>query len=267
MRRLNSAHSLVSVVLLFLCINLSAPVFTQAATPDFNFDGFTATYYLGRTANGVTKLTVQEDMAVEFPFGGKFYGLKRSIPETYQGHNLGLKIISVTDGMGNPLPYKSSDSQSNRIIETGDHDIVVSGLQTYRIKYQTSGVVAFYPNSNEFLVDVNGRGWQETFNSVQALIHIPTYLSKDLSSQPSCSIGFNDTILRACTVKSQSEIGGILIAASTTQKLSGHQALLVKLGFKKGTFQQKKDSSTVLWLVLFGLVAGTAGWVFLKHRK
>jgi hypothetical protein len=246
-------------------------VWAQSAKADFSFDNFAGTYHLDRDSKGVATLTVQEDMVVEFPLNGNCYGIKRAIPEKYQGHDLNLKIISVTDVGGTPVNYRTyADGQGNEIIETGDKDITLSGIQSYQINYQTSGVVAFNPDSDEFLVNVNGRGWQESFKSVKAFIHISKAFTADLISKPTCYIGYQNETLNKCTLATINETDGSLINVSTTQPLTAHQALLVNLNFKKGTFQQKKPTSKVYLVVesiLAALLSICGAVLLIKYLK
>ena len=46
-----------------------------------------------------------------------------------------IKILSVTDGKGDILPYRSENIKSEKKLVIGDQNRKVSGKQTYRIKY------------------------------------------------------------------------------------------------------------------------------------
>ena len=237
----------------------------QSNQPDFSFDGFAGTYYLGRNGQGVATLSSQEDMVVSFPGNTSLTGLTRDLPTSYQGHDLALKVIGVTDAAGNPVPFKTAGAgQDTEAVQIGDPSITVGGEQTYRLKYQNRGVAAFYPTHDEFLIDVNGRGWNESFNSVKAFIHLEPAFSSALIGQPSCYIGYNNLAGTACMVKAQNESGGQLITASTNHSLGPNQALVVKLDFKKGTFVQVKPVKSVWpWLAAGAVLCGLVGLWFL----
>ena len=247
-------HLAIAAGAAFFILAPSPKIFAQAALTGFSFDNFTGTYYLDRDAKGVATVTVQEDMIIEFGAGGNLYGIKRSVTNSYQGHNLNLKIISLTDALGNPLPYKAyPDNKGNTIVQTGNPAIILSGQQTYRLKYQTSGVAAFYSDHDEFLVDTNGRGWQESFGQVQAFIHVAPSFAANLLGQPSCYIGTTTQNLGNCTTKQQTTANDTLISSVTTKPLGANQALVTKIDFKKGTFNQIKDKNGAnkLLLIIF----------------
>lgn len=57
-----------------------------------------------------------------------------------------IKILSVTDGKGDILPYKSDNTKSEKKLIIGDQNRKASGKQIYRIKYLT----------NEKIKEING---------------------------------------------------------------------------------------------------------------
>src|SRR5580704_4510611 len=106
-------RSILNCILTIVVVSIavSGSVSAQYQNPasakpvDFSFDNFAGTYHLDRDSKGVAVLTVQEDMTAFFPPNSNFFGINRSIPKTYQGHDLNLKIISVTDINDTPIPY------------------------------------------------------------------------------------------------------------------------------------------------------------------
>ena len=245
--------AVTALALLFILTHI--PSASAQSSPGFSFDNFAGTYYLDRNGQGVAKLTSQEDMVVTFT--GNSPGIMRDLPITYQGHNLNLKIISITDALGNPIQYKTSSSGGNEAIQIGDPAIQLSGVQTYRVKYQTAGVASFFPDHDEFLIDVNGRGWDTSFGSVKAFVHLAPAFSASLINKPSCYIGYQNQSSPACTVKTEPSAGGQLVTANTNGKLGPYQALVLRMDFKKGTFKQVKHT-TPSWIWLAIAAAGMA---------
>ncbi len=243
----------------FLLVGFFRPGHLAAqAQPNFSLDSFIGTYNLDRDKNNVSVLNAEEVLVARFSPDSRFYGLKRSIQTGYQDHSISLKVISVTDASGNSLPYQlEPDASGNKVINIGDPRITVFNLQTYRIKYQSRGVVNFYGDRDEFLLNVNGRGWEQTFGKTEAIIHIPKALADNLAGQPACYIGSQDKTFNDCEVKSQPGTDDTIVTGRATSRLTAHQGLVVKIDFKKGTFSQVPKSRNIkLYLGGLLLVAG-----------
>ena len=76
---------------------------------------------------------VEETITVQFKTAR--HGIFRKIPNKYYGYKHKISDISVTDGQGNNYGYKVSKSGSYVEIKVGDPDILVDGIQTYKIRY------------------------------------------------------------------------------------------------------------------------------------
>src|SRR5207244_3616733 len=107
-----------------------------ASSNQLILNSFTGIYHLSRDSRGLSLLTSEETIVADFPSAG-FYGIKRSIPSKYQNHSVNVKILSVSDAAGTPVPYKTStDNSGNIVVTTGDPDISLFGSQTIKINYQ-----------------------------------------------------------------------------------------------------------------------------------
>ncbi|MBX4197197.1 DUF2207 domain-containing protein [Candidatus Saccharibacteria bacterium] len=225
-------------------------------TPSITFNNFSAIYHLNRDAQNHSLLTTEEVILADFPTNGSFYGITRAIPKHYQGRNVEVKVLSVTDAAGTPLPYKAaSDKNDNLVVTTGDPSIMLFGSQTIRLNYQTRDVININAKNNEFLLDINGRGWSQPFNQVSATIFIPKSFSANLNSKPSCYIGYLNSTTYDCTIKSQESPQQTIITSKANSQLAAHHSLVVKTDFELATFSAKSSSKNKL---LFGVMGGVA---------
>ncbi len=237
--------------------------------PAISFNNFNATYYLSRDAAGRSLLTTEEVILTDFPGDGNFTGITRSIPETYQGRSVEVKILSVSDAGGSPIPYKTSNKAGNLIVTTGDPSINLYGSQTFRINYQTKGVIDINPNNNHLLLDVNGRGWEQTINQVGAVVHIPALFNASLAAKPACYIGYLNTTTPECAITSQKTAAETLVTAKSTGPLAANHTLVVNLKFKSGTFTNHKSGPNKILIAAAAFTFGLgcyAGWKFAKKR-
>jgi hypothetical protein len=208
----------------------------QTPSPQITFDSFTGIYHLSRDSKGLSLLSSEETIVADFPGNGSFYGITRSLPKKYQNRSVNIKVLNVSDAAGNVVPYKTAtDNNNNLIVTTGDPSITLYGSQTIKIRYQTSGVVNLKQKTDEFLLNVNGRGWDQPFASVNATLYIPASFKANLVADPVCYKALNNLNSKDCqinTKKSSKET----IVTSAAKQLAAHQALVVKANFKPATF-------------------------------
>jgi hypothetical protein len=240
------------------------------AAPQITFNSFSGTYHLSRDSAGRSLLTTEEVILADFPANGQFYGITRAIPKSYQNHSVEVKVLSITDVAGNDVPYTtSSDKNSDLVISTGDKGITIYGLQTYRISYQTRGVINLNTSQNQFLLDVNGRGWSQTIGQVSGVIHIPSSFSSNLTSKPSCYIGYLNTSSLNCSISTQKKADETIITSKALGPVAPQHALVVKVNFKLATFSAPKPFWTSSREALVGIglimISMTSLWIF-KNR-
>ena len=148
-------------------IFLSKPFKVQAAS-DYTIKNFQSKIIL----NQDTSLTVEEKIETEF-FVPK-HGLFRMIPIVYysglRSFLAKIKILSITDGDYQPLPYQAERKQQSLEIIIGDANKTVIGSQTYIIKYQIKRIVVSYPDQVELYWNVTGSGWDTVIENAQARV-------------------------------------------------------------------------------------------------
>src|SRR6187402_3499121 len=121
-----AALSLVAgVVLLFSLLGLSAPA--VAGVDDFEFESFSADYYLDVDAEGRSTLTTVETFVAIFPDFDQNHGMRRAIPEDYQGEPTDVAVQSVTDENGNARPFTLETDDDGFLLVTSREDAFVHG--------------------------------------------------------------------------------------------------------------------------------------------
>ncbi|MDQ4213157.1 DUF2207 family protein [Microbacterium sp. ASV81] len=114
----------------------------HADANDFSYASWNSVLQLGRDDQGRAELRVTETLVADFPDFDQNHGIIRGLPEWYDGAPLSLRIVSVTDGNGNDLPYDDGTvDNGERQIKIGDGNVFRHGLTTYRIQYTMRDVV------------------------------------------------------------------------------------------------------------------------------
>ncbi|HTL41266.1 MAG TPA: DUF2207 domain-containing protein [Pseudolysinimonas sp.] len=207
---------------------------------DFEFRSFDAAYALSRTADRRAALDVVETAVAVFPSSDQNHGLLRSIPDYYGDVNLGTQVLAVTDENGTALPYTDYTDGGFTIVQIGDADTYVHGVQTYVIHYTQTDTIRYFPDTDddEFYWDVNGTGWQQPFGEVTATLTLddPDLIAA-LSGQNACYQGpenAGDPCSRGIA-PAPSPAGTAVITAGADDLAPGENLTMV-VGFAAHTF-------------------------------
>ena len=260
--RLATLIVLLGLVLIFM----PGPALAQPKQAEpFIVNSFSGIYHLSRDSRGLSLLTTEETILADF--SGSYYGITREIPASYQGRGVDTKILSVSDAAGNPVPFKTERIKDNLKITTGDPKITLFGLQTIKIRYQTKGVVNLDGKTDQFLLNVNGRGWDQPINRVDAAVFVPANFQANLRGDPSCYLAKDSAKTFDCRISSQTKDSDILINARA-EPIAAHQALVLKLDFAADTFTNKKQiSNTSLLIIGLTFVFAVAASSYLVLRR
>lgn len=242
---------IISLVFLLSLLALPPKVTAQNVN-NFSIDKFDGKYQLSKDSQGVGQLTITESITAIFPDYDQNHGIERAIPMKYKNNSLKLKVDSVTKDNGQPWHYTTREQNKNLVLRIGDADRYVHGKQTYLIKYSVSNVITFYDNHDELFWDINGDGWLQTFQAVDATINIDQSVAANLLPEKKCYTGSFGSTEGNCLIKESSDTDGTEIYSTTTQPLSPKQTLSIQLGFKKGTFQPAPTNW--LRLILTGIL-------------
>ena len=152
---------------------LSLSASPATADQGWVIDSFASTIQVG--ANGT--LSVQEDIVVDFG-SQQHHGIFRTIPLRYRfdgthDRYYRLTVHSVSDAV-KPLQYKASVQDDNEVIQIGDPNAFVSGVNRYVIFYDVAGVMNSFSDHDELYWNVDGALWQVPKSKVTATVIFPT---------------------------------------------------------------------------------------------
>lgn len=242
MKRFVPALALAGGLLLAqLALPLAAASATELRVPagvqDFEFESYSADYYLGRDATGHATLRTVETFVARFPDFDQNRGMIRAIPNDYDGVPLHTSVQSVVDEHGTPVHFEATVNGGFTELALGTDDFV-HGRTTYTISYTQQNVVRAFGDTNddEFYWDTNGSGFPQPFGTVTARVHLDASLTPFLTGATACyrgAQGSNDT----CTIQHAPDAAGDLFTASVSD-IGAYENLTVVIGFTLGTFVQ-----------------------------
>lgn len=200
---------------------------------DFAFRSLDVDYTLTRAEDGTSRLHVVERFVAEFPETDQNHGVRRAIPDTYNGQPLRPELVSVTDETGAPRDAEV-DSEDGTWSVTSREDGFVHGTQTYVFTYDLSNVTWYFPKTGteEFYWDVNGVGWAQRFGSVSATLHIDPALAGSLTGAAACYVGAQGDST-TCPITLDTDAAA---ASVSVTNIAPRQTLTMSVGFEPGTF-------------------------------
>jgi len=227
-----------------------------AGVDDFSFASMDAQYTLGRARDGTSTLTVVETFVAEFPQTDQNHGMRRIIPDSYNGQPLFPRLVSITDGQGNPRESEA-DSNDGTFTMTSRSPQFVHGQQTYVFTYTLRNVTWTFADtgSDEFYWDVNGVDWPQTFGRVSTTLKMDASLAAALTGRQACYHGPQDSTQQCDIAVTKTSDGATAVATITN--VPPHETLTIAVGFAKGTFVLFDSSpfgSPWGWIQLVGLV-------------
>ena len=226
---------ILAVCMLVLAASAAAAAPASADVDDFVFDRMTADYTLTRADDGTSRLRVVEELVARFPDADQNRGIRRSIPESYNGQPLRPHAISVTDENGAARPMETeSDDGAFHIVSRADE--YLRGVQTFVLTYELENVVWDFPDTGlEFYWDVNGVDWAQPFGEVEARLHLDAELTAALTGDAACYQGVQDSGDPCASIVQDAEGAGSVITARADD-LGPGENLTLAVGFADGTF-------------------------------
>jgi len=225
--------SAVLGLVLMASVGLAAPA--SADVDDFAFDSMSADYTLTRAEDGTSRLHVVEELVARFPDSDQNRGIRRSIPDTYNGQPVRAHAISVTDENGAPRPIETeSDDGAFHIVSRADD--YLHGVQTFVVTYELENVTWVFPDTGlEFYWDVNGVDWAQPFGEVVARLHLDAELTAALTGAVACYEGAQGSAEPCAAITRDADGAGSVITARS-EGLGARETLSMAVGFEGGTF-------------------------------
>jgi uncharacterized membrane protein YgcG len=203
---------------------------------DFTFTSLDADYTLSRAADGSSRLRVVEEFVAEFPDADQNHGMRRAIPDSYNGQPLHPELVSVTDGAGAPRPVETDTDDGAFIMTSADEDFV-HGTQVYVFTYDLQNVTWRFgdTDADEFYWDVNGVDWPQRFGEITATLHIDPEISGAVTGDAACYVGAQDEG-RTCDVVLDRNPADAF-AEATASDIAPYETVTMAVGFKRDTFE------------------------------
>ncbi len=263
--------SLLTLLVALLALVPAAPA--TAAVDDFEFESFTADYFLDRDENGRSLLRVVETLVAVFPEVDQNRGIRRVFIDSYDGHPTGLEVESVTDESGAPREWEIEDTDDGDLVSlVSAGDDYVHGRQTYVITYTQRDVTRFFGDTgaDEFYWDTNGDGWRQPFGELTARVHLSEELAAELTGETACYQGPFGATDPCAGVERRQEGDEVVLEARSQGALAPGENVTIAVGFEQGTFVPRDESYLGSWLAwlqlaLLGAVLGAVGYA-VWHR-
>lgn len=203
---------------------------------DFEFTTLNADYTIGRDDDGASTLHVVEEFTAVFPDIDQNHGMRRSIPNTYNGQPLQPELISITDENGSERPAET-DSEDDTFQMTSRSGDYLHGPQTFVFTYELHNVTWTFDDTgaDEFYWDVNGVDWPQKFGSVNATLHVPADLADALTGEQSCYQGAQGGT-GSCSISATTDADGSAAVTASGGPLAPYETMTISVGFDAGTF-------------------------------
>lgn len=240
-----------------------------ADVDDFEFESMSVDFTLSRDPDGTSRLRAVETLVALFPEFDQNRGIVRDIPAEIGRVDIGLDVVSVTDGSGAPVPYEESrwtDYTGVDFVSLAlGTDEFVHGRTTYVIEWTARDVIRTFDSGQEFYWDVNGTGWRVPFQAVSATLHLSPEVAATATGASRCFAGYEGES-DSCRIAASDD--GF---ATDPVPLNRYENVSIVVGFDTGTFRagtpvENTWPFTVLPWVLLGLLAAAALTAFLLRR-
>ncbi len=241
-----------------------------ADVDDFTFESMTADYTLSTADDGTSRLHVVETFVAVFPETDQNRGMRRVIPDRYNGQPLNPTLISITDERGASRP--------SEVDTDGDYAMTsratgyVHGAQTYVFTYTLEHVVWDFPDTGlEFYWDVNGVDWAQPFGQITARLHLDASLADELTGNLACYQGSQGAETPCADIAQTSDAAGVVVTARAEQVAPG-ETLTMAVGLDDDAFEAFDTSfaaSGWSWLQTgaLALSAGAVGTAVWTRRR
>lgn len=229
-----------------------------ADVDDFVFASFDARYELGLDEEGRSVVRVTERIVATFPEIDQNRGIRRAIPERYDGHPVDLDLVSVSGADGAPRAYEA-ESDDDFLVVTVRADDYLHGDQLYVFEYEMHNVTHVPDDADidEFYWDVNGTGWAQPFGRVDAEVVLAPELAARMTGDVACYQGPEGSST-PCARLSVDDADPVVVRAGA-DALRPYENLTVAVGFEPGTVVPRDDSVAASPAAIASIGGGIVG--------
>lgn len=223
-----------------------------ATVNQFTIRSFAADYTPSLQPDGKLRIDVVERIVAYFPNEYTNHGIERTLSGTYGTVDIELSDFRVSDATGTPLQVSErTDGRGGVTLRIGDPYRYVHGQVTYVIRYTIGNAMVEVParGVQEIYLDVNGLGWLQEFDSVTAVVHVPSGLADRLTGEYACYRGPSGSTQR-CPMTRQ---GGEFTVAGGA--LGPKQTVTLAIGFTAGTAAKSVPLPRTIGYGLTGILA------------
>ncbi len=202
------------------------------------YDSFNATYTLGKSSDGTSTLSIEENITAVFPNYNTSHGISLCTPTAYRGVKSLLSGTFTATRNGAEEPFSTFTEGDETCLRVGSANSYVNGTQNYIVTYKRENVILAPENSKnqEFYWDTNGTGSSVSINSLSAKVVLEDGLDSSWLQDASCYVGVygikgEEATSRCKIEKSEKEI------LFSTENLAAGENLTFDIGFKPDTFK------------------------------
>lgn len=205
---------------------------------------------------------------IRYHFGAtERHGIYRDIPYEYAGQygakrSMPVDVESVTDANGTAIRFEESRNGGYVRVKIGDPDRLITGVETYIIRYEVRDAVSYFPDYDELYWNVTGNAWAVPIvaSTVRVRLAEPVPGNRFV-----CYLGPNGSAERCPTNDTDNVDPRSEFEASTGQLLSVGSGMTIALGFPKGIVREptglerffrflRENPLVVLPFVVFGFM-------------
>jgi uncharacterized membrane protein YgcG len=125
---------------------------------------------------GDSSAIIEETITMDFQ-GAERHGILRQIPVSVTRkqvpYTIDFKVISITDQSDKPLHYQETRDSSEVDLKIGQPDVLVTGIQLYKIKYQAKRVINWIDGRPEFYWNATGDQWRFEIENADVSVSPP----------------------------------------------------------------------------------------------
>ena len=227
-------------ILIFITFNLAIFLVSSPANaiePE-NFSEYIEHYDVAMEVNKNGNVEITETIVYNFKDLLK-HGIYRDVKTVFvnlDGIKLEtpLKLVSITNENGEEYKYTKSRYNDHIRLKIGDADLNVTGLKTYVIKYQLTGVIESFSDHDEIFYNVIGTEWTVPIKEARFSATLP--IDKIQVIESICFTGSFGSSESNCAVADSIDVQSDLniVSYNTTQPLAPGEAFTVGVSFNKG---------------------------------